>query len=121
MIISRDVKFNEEENWIWSYSSVTSSFQIPEVESIDTYGDNSSTSSHSTPQRSPSTPVSSHSPLRSSSKTSPRKLRSLREIYDSCDFALYVSDPISYDEAIESQAWQDAIEEEIFSIEKNET
>ena len=43
MIISRDVKFNEEENWIWRNSSVTSSVQIPEVESIDTYGDNRST------------------------------------------------------------------------------
>ena len=65
--------------------------------------------------------MSSHSPSISSLETPPKKLRRLREIYDSCDFALYVSDPISYDEAVESQEWQDAMEEEIFSLEKNET
>ena len=53
VIISRDVKLNEEENWIWSNSSVTSSVQIPEAKSIDTHGNNSSTSSHSTLQSSP--------------------------------------------------------------------
>ena len=31
------------------------------------------------------------------------------------------ADPISYDEAVESQEWLDVMEEEIFSIEKNET
>ena len=34
---------------------------------------------------------------------------------------MYVSDPVSYDEAVESQEWQDVIEDDIFSIEKNET
>ena len=100
---------------------MTSSVQIPEAESIDTHGDNRSTSSHSTPQRSPSTPMRSHSPSTFSSETPPRKLRTLREIYDSSDLALYVYDPISYDEAVESLECQNAMEEDIFSIKKNET
>ena len=79
---------------------MTSSIPIIEVESIDTHDDNSSTSCHSTAQRSPSTRVRSHSPSSSSSETPPRKLRSLRD--DSCKFDLYVSNPISYYEAVES-------------------
>ena len=65
--------------------------------------------------------MSSYSPSSSSLETPLRKLRSLREIYDSCDFALYVSNSFSYDEVVDSQEWLDAMEEEIFSIKKNET
>ena len=65
--------------------------------------------------------MSTYSPSSSSLETPPRKLQSLREIYDSCDFALYVSNSFSYDEVVDSQEWLDAMEEEIFSIKKNET
>lgn len=45
----------------------------------------------------------------------------LREIYESCTLALYVSEPCSYEEAAERSEWRLAMEEEMSAIEKNET
>ena len=84
VIISRDVKFNEEEKW--SGSNATSAALIPKdhkiltAEPLDVQGDNSATSSHSTPSSSPSTLTSPYSPSSSSLETLPKKTYSLREV-----------------------------------------
>lgn len=48
-------------------------------------------------------------------------MRSLDEVYATCDFALYASDPTCYDEAANSQIWIDAMHEEMSAIQRNET
>lgn len=42
-------------------------------------------------------------------------------MYANCNFALMAADPTSFDEAKDNVEWQDAMEEEIKSIQKNET
>ena len=56
-----------------------------------------------------------------STPESQQRFRSLREIYETCDFALSVSDPIYYDDAAQEQVWQDAMAEEMKCIQKNNT
>lgn len=73
----------------------------------------------------PSSPSSSDSDnsSRSSSSTesTPRKFRSVRELYESCTFALLVADPTCYEDAAKNQTWQEAMNEEMSAIRKNET
>lgn len=57
----------------------------------------------------------------SSNETPPKKFRSLKEIYETCDFALSISDPVLYSDAAKEQMWQNAMTQEINSIEKNNT
>ena len=59
------------------------------------------TSSSGSFMASPSSPRrdSSSTLEESSDETPPRKFRSLRDIYESCQFALTVSDPMTYGEA----------------------
>ncbi|KAI4347833.1 hypothetical protein L6164_008612 [Bauhinia variegata] len=80
----------------------------------------SSSSDATTPNREPR---SNNSSLESVSleETPPRKVRTLREIYESCAFALMVTDPTTYKEAAETKAWQNAMEEEILAIQRNKT
>ena len=42
-------------------------------------------------------------------------------MYESCSFALNVSDPISYEEAAKQEVWLDAMKEELIAIERNHT
>ena len=51
----------------------------------------------------------------------PKKYKSLADIYLSCQCALTISDPMSYEEAAENEEWKKAMVEEMQSIEKNET
>ncbi|KAK2983132.1 hypothetical protein RJ640_022604 [Escallonia rubra] len=57
----------------------------------------------------------------SSNETPPRKFRSLKDIYESCQFALADSDPISYEEAATKEKWQRTMMEALTAIEKNGT
>lgn len=50
-----------------------------------------------------------------------RKVRSLKSIYESCSFALHVAEPTNYEEAMKNQVWQQAMQEELMAIEKNNT
>lgn len=52
-------------------------------------------------------------------QSSPRRLRPLSEIYESCNYS-YV-EPEYFDVAVKEQVWIDAIEEKIRMIEKNNT
>ena len=60
-------------------------------------------------------PTSSSSSLSST----PRKMRSLSDIYERCNF--YIIEPQSFEEAIKDKDWRKAMEKEIDVIEKNET
>lgn len=41
----------------------------------------------------------------SSDETSPRKFRSLKEIYETCQFALSISDPTTFEGATTKEEW----------------
>lgn len=57
----------------------------------------------------------------SSSDSAPRRYRSLADLYENCDFALMAADPTCFEEAEKEVEWQNAMKEEIKSIEKNAT
>lgn len=48
-------------------------------------------------------------------------MRTLRNIYESCSFALIVIDPENFDEAQQHDEWRNAMKEELQSMEKNKT
>lgn len=60
-------------------------------------------------------------PIESSSNYPIRRTRSLRDIYDHFSFALNFSDPITYEEDVKRKEWQDAMNEELIAIHRNQT
>ena len=56
-----------------------------------------------------------------SDETPPKKYKSLVDIFASCQFALTISNPMSYAELAEKEEWKKAMVEEMKSIEKNGT
>lgn len=100
VVVSRDVRFDEEERWRWSSGSepsvaaILTSVQpdLAQPEASES-GSSHSSSSDSMPS-SPSSSDSDNSSRSSSSpESTPRKFRSVRELYESCTFALLVADP----------------------------
>ena len=73
-----------------------------------------------TSTNSSSTSPNSNSNFDSSNETPPRNFRSLTEIYNST-FALFISDPTTFEEAVKKEEWRKEMKEKIKSIEKNET
>ena len=57
----------------------------------------------------------------SDSETPPRKVRSLSDVYESCDVALFSSKPQSFEKAREDKVWIKVIDDKIGMIEKNKT
>ncbi|KAL0457718.1 UNVERIFIED_CONTAM: Retrovirus-related Pol polyprotein from transposon TNT 1-94 [Sesamum latifolium] len=115
VVISRDIEFEEEASWNWNIHKGKMYHFLPhleeeENEEQEVEGDNST----------PSTP--------SSSDQSPR-YRSISDIYNVAErmngdnlFCLFMNDePLSFEEAIKEKKWLQAMEEEIHSIEKNDT
>jgi hypothetical protein len=150
LIISRDVEFLEEEAWDGRIDKINTStpsvLQENEEDEIQAKNPSTQENAPATPSRAsstpnPTTPTSNNSSessnptlasLRSRSINTSKKTRSLREIYDEtqeaenadfcCDFAfLTQADPIYFEEAIKEDKWIAAMDEEIQSIEKNET
>ncbi|KNA06915.1 hypothetical protein SOVF_176490, partial [Spinacia oleracea] len=127
VIVSRNVRFNEAGSWSWksSTSTETSELKIPEDdinETKDALADTSPLSSpNSSPpsspsrgRRSPTNSSQANSPPSSpNSETPPRKFKSLREVYESCSFALYVQEPTCFEEAIDNEEWEIAMMEEM--------
>jgi len=131
MVVSRDVKFNEEGAWDWKlndsekYDSllildeeeeIYEYYQEPIVTSPQTHIPMNSTSSSSIESSSSGTPSSL-----------PRKMRSLDDLYEVTnhidnDVALYFHlvtyDSIVFEEAIKDEKLRIAMNEEIASIEK---
>lgn len=134
VIISRNVVFNEEKGLTWNEDVTTgdihADFDEESQESISSPPPSPEPQGNmSTP---PSTPINSpiSSPSSSSSQGStpsppttapPRKFKSLAEVYESCSFALYASDPLCFREAENVPDWQVAMKVEMEAIEKNST
>ena len=94
LILSREVKFDEAAGWDWKNqkTSYSDSFSIEQPQlSEDELVDD--------------VPV--------------RRTRSLKDVYQRCN--LVSSEPTSYAEAQDSQAWRRAMQEELDMIEKNGT
>lgn len=51
----------------------------------------------------------------------PKRVKALRDIYESYAFALKILDPISYEEAQKSSQWRETMKQEMEAIERNET
>lgn len=96
MIISRDIIFNEGDTWNW-YNEVKFPVYVHERN------------------------TSFEPPLSSSHDSTPTKVRSLVDIYESCDFALFSMEPTCYEDAVTKEEWDNAMKEEIEAIEKNNT
>jgi hypothetical protein len=150
VIISRDVEFKEDEAWDGSIDKTISVGEtIPQAEDeAEEYiaqggqqGSQTQSSIRDTPTRTPrnfvqgesSSPTTQSIPTsQSSSESDPtiaslrsRKTRSLREIYEDLDvhsnFALFTCQPTYFEEAIKEENWVKAMDEEMDSIEKNDT
>lgn len=117
ILIKRDVIFDENASWDFSENNeqvqkVPMSMQ--QVALPDEVVNGSETNNVS--------PVKDNvfSPRQTSDET-PRKFRPLMDVYEACQFALAVSDPLTYEEASEKEEWRKAMTEELLSIEKNKT
>lgn len=133
VIISKNVLFNEESFWQWTDKEEDSFIHIPahtevghsgilETTSLDFLSPGRSNIVHTAQGSSNnSTPSRYHSPpLASFSETQPTKFRYLQDVYASCSFALLAAEPKYYEEVAMHSDWQDAMIEEIHSIEKNQ-
>ena len=133
-MISWDVVFNEDASWNFVSENEMSEIPLPFCD--DHVGKDSLviTSPLSSPSKSDTaSPTASITPGRSSgicnvrsgsasslsTETPPRKFKSLTEIYESCEFALYVSEPTCFEEAIETEVWKSSMMEEMRAIEHN--
>ena len=45
----------------------------------------------------------------------------MSDVYQSCEFALFASEPQTFEDAAKENVWGKAMDEEIASIEKNQT
>ncbi|KAK2967442.1 hypothetical protein RJ640_022374 [Escallonia rubra] len=119
VIISRNVVFDEDGSWSFSEDDRVQAPSETPTENDNVVVDPTPTNSTvSSPMTSDSDISSS---LTSSDETLPRKFRSLREIYETCTFALFASDLTYFEEAVEHEEWCEAMKEEITAIQKNET
>ena len=125
LIISRDVIFDEKAAWNWEEGKILKkTILVNELQTKAPVETGNGSTSTSSPQDSPrSVPLSpsTESPTSSSSSSSstPRKLRSLSDVYKRCN--LCIVEPQSFEEAIKDEDWRKAMEKEIDVIEKNET
>ena len=109
LIIRRDIVFDENSCWIWDDTDM----QHILVEDISSTMQQEIGASSSSKEHSPLCPEDDENAV--------RKVRSLRDIYDSCTFALLATEPSSYEEACGKKEWEMSMKEEIASIEKNDT
>ena len=113
LTIGRDVEIDENSSWNWEEEKVEKrhipiSKQQPqeEQEVEETIEDTS-------------TPLSSPQQHDSSPDTTPRRVKSLVDIYQTCNIAML--EPECYEKASKQKVWVKAMEEEIKMIEKNNT
>ena len=125
LIISRDVIFDEKTTWNWEEAKIQKKTILVDEFQTKTLAEtrNGSTST-SPPQDSsrlvPLSPSTESLTLSSSSPSStPRKMRSLSDVYKRCN--LCIVEPQSFEEVIKDKDWRKAMEKEIDVIKKNET
>ncbi|KAD4585342.1 hypothetical protein E3N88_22943 [Mikania micrantha] len=129
VIISRDVKIDEERRWTEETHDEATTTPLRDneesIEESELQEDNNSEASNID---------NNNEPVASSSSTtqpSQRRTRTLQDLYDNtqrldpidyADFCLYAgADPIDFEEACKEKKWQDAMDCEIQSILKNDT
>jgi len=108
------VVFNEDVEWDFRGAQKHDQFLV--LEDVTNSSPSNSASSYPADSSSSSPISSSSSP---SNETSPRKFRSLREIYASGSFALCVSNLVYYEEITQVDEWRNAMNEEMVAIQKN--
>ncbi|GJZ39692.1 hypothetical protein Tco_0586255 [Tanacetum coccineum] len=114
VVVSRDVEFDDEESWDWR------------IEENERYDFLLMTDEEETGESTESlTPTPTQDSPLSLSEGEP-KTRSLQELYEVTDeiplLCLYADcEPLVFEEAMKSKKWSQAMEEEINSIEKNDT
>ena len=115
LIISRDVQFDEGAFWDWKESKISRKSALVPITNSEPATD------HDIQIEEPETPVST--PISASSESStdspPRRLRSLNDIYESCNFLSL--EPENYAAASKEEVWVKAMEEEMRMIKKNDT
>ena len=120
-IISRNVIFDEEGEWDWrSNNEDYNFFPSFEEENVEQPRED--------PATPPTSPTTSSQGDESSSERTPR-FRSLQDIYEVTEnqdnltlFCLFADcEPMNFEEAQEKKSWKSAMDEEIKSIQKNDT
>lgn len=117
-IISRDVIFDELKAWKWSKKdehgkSKFIKFEEARQEEEDFQIPQSEDSDHEEPDE--------DFLVSSTTDTSVRKIRSLRDVYDARNVPFLACEPQSFQDAVEEDVWKKAMNEEIRMIEKNKT
>lgn len=113
LIISRDVEIDESASWNWDEEKVERSnlsipMQKPQViEEVEEEATEDPGTPYSPPQQ------------QTSPESTPRRVRSLVDIYQTCNLAIL--EPESFEQASRQEVWVKAMEEEIKMIEKNNT
>lgn len=135
IIISRDLTFNEDAGWDWncSHKSESTPVVIYDDSPLDTCcpteesGLKSGASSANQFKDGDATLVKSNNgensdqDANSGEESLVRKVRSLKYIYESCTFALNLSDPTTHAEAVKTEVWREAMRKELNAIERNGT
>ena len=95
------------------------------LEIIEPVTNQEDSSSQSTPSSSPThSPSARTSPLIGTSsefETPPRRVHSLKEIYESSNVAFFACEPQNFEEEAKEEVWIKAMNDEIATIEKNNT
>jgi len=111
LLLSKDVIFYESASWKWKdsvnpESAILELFQTPKQPDVfnSQNGGSSSSSNHE-----------------SNSKTHPMRVCPLIDIYYFCHVAFLSSEPQNFKEAVKEKKWRKAMNEEMASIEKNQT
>ncbi|CAH9081524.1 unnamed protein product [Cuscuta europaea] len=121
IIIVRNVIFDEDSSWEWNPE--TQHVENPQrIVTLEGSEEEIATTQPNSPATTYGSSVySSSQGSTSSSESPPARVRSLIDIYESCDFALVATEPTDYEEAAAQSEWKEAMEAEITSIVKNET
>lgn len=137
--VSRDVVFEEAKSWCWNQSGVNKEtpgqFTVISVQGAEE--ENHTNIDHSSVNNSddvPATPVSQTPVSRASSddndsSTKPKKFRSLTNIYSETEeiemdeelFLMGADEPVNYKHAVKDDKWNQAMKQEMKSIEENKT
>ena len=127
LVILIDVIFNELAAWQWEENvQKTKNLEVhvfldfqDKSNSFPSMNFEEAPRATSSPTRSSSTALPNLDSYDSNSP--PRKLHSLSYVYQSCEFALFASEPQTFEDAAKENVWAKAMDEEIASIERNHT
>lgn len=129
--MSRDVIFEEDKAWSWENANDINNGRLVLEEEEKVAPKQNEERGPETPARSSPSSVRDSSPTSaSSSEERPRRFRSLKEVYDATEkmderyelICLFTDcEPLSFQEAATDNEWRKAMDDEISSIQKNNT